>query len=161
MEELIEKIEEKFGKHIISITEKEMPVLVVQKESFYNLIQYLKNRENFLILLDITAVDYLKWLKKKEKRFEVVYHLYSIEYNTRLRIKYTLDEKEKALSLTSLYKNANWLEREVYDMYGIKFKDHPDMRRILMYDEFEGHPLRKDYDLKKRQQRFKTREEDD
>ncbi len=159
MEELKGKIEKLFKDKIISFEEKEMPVIVVKKEIIEELLKYLKEEEKFLMLLDITAVDYLKWHEKKEKRFEVVYHLFSLEYNRRIRIKVPLGEDEGILSMTSLFKNANWLEREVYDMFGIHFIAHPDLRRILMYDEFEGYPLRKDYPLKKRQPRLEGLED--
>ena len=108
----------------------------------------------------LTAVDYLKWPEQKGKRFEIVYHFFSLEYNLRIRVKFSIDDKEKSPSLTEFYKNANWLEREVYDMYGIKFEGHPDLRRILMYDEFKGYPLRKDYPLKKRQPRLEDLKDD-
>ena len=159
MEELKEKIEKLFKDKIISFEVKEMPVIVVKKEIIEELIKYLKEEEKFSMLLDITAVDYLKWHEKKEKRFEIVYHLFSLEYNRRIRIKVPIGEDEGILSMTSLFKNANWLEREVYDMFGIHFIAHPDLRRILMYDEFEGYPLRKDYPLKKRQPRLEGLED--
>ncbi len=106
------------------------------------------------MLLDLTCVDY----KGQEPRFEMVYHLFSIPNVERLRIKVRLSEEDLQIdSLTSLWKNANWLEREVYDMFGVSFKGHPDLRRIFMYDEFEGHPLRKDFPLRKRQPRIPLR----
>ena len=100
------------------------------------------------MLLDLTCVDFMG----DEMRFEMVYHLFSITNNNRLRIKIRLPEKDPAIdSLTPLWKNANWLEREVYDMFGIHFTGHPYLKRLFMYDGFEGHPLRKDYPLRKRQ----------
>jgi NADH-quinone oxidoreductase subunit C len=85
-------------------------------------------------------------------RFAVVYHFYSLPQKHRLRVEVILDEEDANVdSLTSLWRGANWLEREVWDMFGIRFNGHPDLRRILMYEEFEGHPLRKDYPVKKRQ----------
>jgi NADH-quinone oxidoreductase subunit C len=97
----------------------------------------------FDFLTDITAVDFLG---KKEPRFEVVYHLYSFRSNRRLRVKAAVPEAEPVVeSLTPLWKAANWLEREVWDMFGIRFEGHPDLRRILLYEEFQGYPLRKDY----------------
>jgi NADH-quinone oxidoreductase subunit C len=100
------------------------------------------------MLLDLTCVDY----PERAERFEMVYHLFSFTQNRRLRIKARLPEKQPAIdSLTSLWSNANWLEREVYDMFGVHFHGHPDLRRIFMYDSFEGFPLRKDYPLRKRQ----------
>jgi NADH-quinone oxidoreductase subunit C len=86
------------------------------------------------------------------KRFAVVYHFFSLALKHRLRVEVTVDEDDAEVdSLTSLWGGANWLEREVWDMFGIRFKGHPDLKRILMYDGFEGHPLRKDYPVKKRQ----------
>ncbi len=159
MEEIIEKIKELFDDMLISYEEKEMPVLIIKKDGVLNFVKFLKDND-FKILLDITAVDYLKWPEKKEDRFEIVYHFFSLDYNQRIRVKFPLKEGESSPSLTPFYKNANWLEREVYDMYGIKFKGHPDLRRILMYDEFKGYPLRKDYPLKKRQPRLEGLKDD-
>lgn len=99
-------------------------------------------------LMDLTAVDY--W--KRRPRFEMVYHFLSLKNNSRIRVKVPVPEPDpKVDSLTSLWSAANWYEREVYDMFGIQFMGHPDLRRILMYPEFEGHPLRKDYPIEKRQ----------
>jgi NADH-quinone oxidoreductase subunit C len=106
----------------------------------------------FEMLTDLTAVDHLGTREGDEGRFEVVYHLYSVEKNHRLRIKLRVGEPEPGVaSLVSLWPSANWMEREVWDLYGIRFHDHPDLRRILLYDEFEGHPLRKDYPKERRQ----------
>ena len=102
----------------------------------------------FEILTDVTAVDYLG----EEPRFEMVYHFYSVARNHRLRIKARVPEEPAEIdSLVDVYASANWMEREVWDLYGIRFKGHPDLRRILLYEEFEGHPLRKDYPKEKRQ----------
>jgi NADH/F420H2 dehydrogenase subunit C len=98
--------------------------------------------------VDVTAVDYLG----QESRFEVVYHLYSTQHNHRLRLKARVpDDNPTIASVTPVWAGANWLERETYDMYGIRFAGHPDLRRIYLYDEFQGHPLRKDYPKEKRQ----------
>jgi NADH-quinone oxidoreductase subunit C len=114
-------------------------------------LKLLKEEYGFDMLADLSAVDYLG----QEPRFELVYHLNSIQKNIRLRIKSPITEGEEADSVVSLWPIANWLEREVWDMFGIKFKNHPDLRRLLMYEEFEGHPLRKDYPINKRQPRVK------
>ena len=127
--------------------------LLIRKENIIKILKFLKETPEleYSLLLDITCVDYIG----QEPRFELIYHVYSFRLNHRLRIKTKISEKNPFIeSSTSLWKNANWLEREVFDMFGIKFKNHPDLRRILMYDEFEGHPLRKDYPLKKRQPRL-------
>lgn len=102
----------------------------------------------FEMLSDVTAVDYLG----EETRFEMVYHLYSVARNHRLRVTARVPEEDPVVpSVVGLYPSANWMEREVFDLYGIRFEGHPDLRRILLYDEFEGHPLRKDYPKEKRQ----------
>jgi NADH-quinone oxidoreductase subunit C len=102
----------------------------------------------FELLVDVTAVDY----RGRAPRFEVVYHLCSLARNHRLRVKVPVGEDDPTVpSLVALWKGANWLEREVWDMFGIRFAGHPDLRRILMYPEFEGHPLRKDYPVDRRQ----------
>jgi NADH-quinone oxidoreductase subunit C len=102
----------------------------------------------FDFLMDLTAVDH--W--KRKPRFELVYHLYSRSKNVRLRLKAPLGgSSPEAPSVTPLWPAANWYEREVFDMFGIRFRGHPDLRRILMYEEFQGHPLRKDYPIDKRQ----------
>jgi NADH-quinone oxidoreductase subunit C len=106
----------------------------------------------FDMLTDLTAVDYLGYPGRSGPRFEVVYHLYSLARNHRLRVKVGVEEATcEVPSLVSLWPSANWMEREVWDMYGIRFAGHPDLRRILLYDEFEGHPLRKDYPKERRQ----------
>ena len=102
----------------------------------------------FNMLTDVTVVDYLGQMP----RFEVVYHLYSLSHNQRLRVKIRVPEDEPWVhSLVGLWKAANWLEREAWDMFGIRFVGHPDPRRILIYEQFVGHPLRKDYPVNKRQ----------
>ena len=102
----------------------------------------------FEMLTDLTAVDYLG----EEPRFEVVYHFYSVARNHRVRVKARVSEAVPELaSLVDLYASADWMEREVFDMYGIRFTGHPRLERILLYDGFEGYPLRKDYPKEKRQ----------
>lgn len=103
---------------------------------------------DFDMLVDLTAVDYLG----EKPRFEVVYHLLSLAHNHRVRIKARVDEASPEIdTAVPLWAAANWMEREVWDMYGIRFRGHPDPRRILLYEEFEGHPLRKDYPKERRQ----------
>ena len=97
----------------------------------------------FKQLIDITAVDYIE----KEKRFKIVYLLLSHEFNHRIQVDFSINENDLVSTLVSIFPAANWMEREVFDMYGIKFKDHPDLRRILTDYGFEGHPLRKDFPL--------------
>lgn len=106
---------------------------------------------DFNFLVDITAVDYLD---TRETRFEIVYHLLSLPSKKRLRVKIPVHESSpKIESIVPVYASANFIEREVFDMYGIIFEGHPDLRRILMYDEFKGHPLRKDFPVQGKQPR--------
>lgn len=107
----------------------------------------------FDMLIDLTAVDYLKFPGREDgPRFDVVYHLYSIAHNHRLRLKLAVEQDDAvAPTASNVWPIANWLEREVWDMYGIRFDGHPDLRRLLMYEEFVGHPLRKDYPINRRQ----------
>jgi NADH-quinone oxidoreductase subunit C len=108
----------------------------------------------FTMLLDLTVVDY----PDRAERFEIVYHLLSIPRNRRIRIKLSVAESDPVVaSLTGLWKNADWLECEAYDMFGVRFVGHPYLRRLFMYDGFEGHPLRKDYGLRHRQPRIPLR----
>ena len=125
--------------------------VVIRREGLLAIVHSLKEAPEleFDFLADITAVDYLG---KKEPRFEVVYHLLSLRSHRRLRVKVPVPEEEPEVdSLTPLWKGANWLEREVWDMFGIRFRGHPDLRRILLYEEFRGYPLRKDYPVNQRQ----------
>jgi NADH/F420H2 dehydrogenase subunit C len=119
--------------------------LSVSSDSILPLFSYLKNHTNLQmkILIDITAVDF----PTREKRFEVVYHLLSVQYNTRLRVKTSVDEMTSLPSIENIYKTAGWFEREIWDMFGIFFSNHSDLRRILTDYGFEGHPLRKDFPL--------------
>jgi NADH-quinone oxidoreductase subunit C len=114
-------------------------------EDIISTILFLKTNQKckFRQLIDITAVDY----PQKEKRFKIVYLLLSHENNLRIIISAHIDEKETVPSIIKIFPSANWMEREVFDMYGISFKDHPDLRRILTDYGFEGHPLRKDFPL--------------
>ena len=107
----------------------------------------------FDVLMDLTAVDYLTYPGREDgPRFEVVYHLYSIVHNHRLRVKVRVDEDDAVVpSAVPLWPIANWFEREVWDMFGVRFSGHPNLRRLLMYEEFVGHPLRKDYPIDRRQ----------
>ena len=107
----------------------------------------------FDVLMDLTAVDYSKFPGREDgPRFEVVYHLYSLVHNHRLRVKVQVDEDDATVpSAVPLWPIADWFEREVWDMFGIRFAGHPDLRRLLMYEEFVGHPLRKDYPINRRQ----------
>ena len=117
----------------------------VDVKDIISTILFLKTNEKckFKQLIDITAVDY----PQREKRFKIVYLLLSHQTNLRIIINTNVDDKEAAPSITKIFPSANWMEREVFDMYGISFKDHPDLRRILTDYGFEGYPLRKDFPL--------------
>ena len=117
--------------------------LLLSRENLLPAANHLKSECGFNMLTDLTAVDY----PKKEKRFEVIYQLYSFSRNERLRLKVALGEDEAIESVTSVWAGADWLEREAFDMFGIRFEHHPNLRRILLPEEWQGHPLRKDYSI--------------
>ncbi len=131
-------------------------VVHVAKENLVSLLKVLRDSQlQFTMLLDITAVD---WMDQREARFELVYQLLSIPTTKRITVKVALQENSPEIeSVVPLFRSANFLEREVWDMFGIKFKGHPDLRRILMYEEFKGHPLRKDYPVQGKQPRVPLR----
>ena len=124
---------------------RKLPSITVAKEFLLPACRFLKSEEGgaYTLLTDETAVDY----PKREKRFDIVYHLYSFRRNDRLRLKVLIGEGEPLPSVTGVWPTANWLEREVYDMFGVVYEGHPDLKRILLPDEWIGHPLRKDYDI--------------
>jgi NADH-quinone oxidoreductase subunit C len=117
----------------------------IENEDLLDVTLFIKTNENtkFRQLIDITVIDY----PENAQRFKVVYLFLSHQFNQRIVLSYLISENEVIPSLTPIYPAANWMEREVFDMYGVKFKDHPDMRRILTDYGFEGHPLRKDFPL--------------
>ena len=117
----------------------------IGSEDLIDVTLFIKSNENtkFRQLIDITAVDY----PENTQRFKMIYLFLSHEFNQRIILNYMISENEVIPSLTAIYPAANWMEREVFDMYGVKFKDHPDLRRILTDYGFEGHPLRKDFPL--------------
>jgi len=124
----------------------------VRPERVVEVLRFLRDDSEcrFDMLADLTAVDRLE--QGAAPRFEVVYHLYSFPNNKRVRVKAGVEEAGAEIaSVTPLWPAADWLEREVWDMYGIRFAGHPDLRRLLLYEEFQGHPLRKDYAKEKRQ----------
>jgi len=124
---------------------RNLPSITVAKESLLSIGEFLRSDEGgeYTFLTDETAVDY----PKREKRFEIVYHLYSFARNDRLRLKVLVGEGEKVPSVVGIWPTANWLEREVYDLFGVQYEGHPDLKRILLPDGWTGHPLRKDYDI--------------
>ena len=154
----ISYIQERLGSKVLEVLESQGDdVLILDRGSLRESFRILKedNQIHCDFLSDITAVDY--W-RKKEPRFEVVYQILSRERRKRLRVRVPVPENDPAVeSLTPLWHGANFLEREVWDLFGIRFIDHPDLRRILLYDEFEGFPLRKDYPVNQVQPRVPER----
>ncbi len=142
---IIQKVKEKFDNSIEEIKEFRGDLsITIKKEKIVELAKLLKEDNNlhFETCIDITAID---WATRKN-RFTVVYHAYSYKNNFTLRIKANIDDNPPEIeSVTSVWKSANWYERETYDMYGIIFINHPDLRRIYMPEGFEYHPLRKDF----------------
>jgi NADH-quinone oxidoreductase subunit C len=153
LEDLKQRFQDKIKESSVQFGDE---VFVIDKDSLLDIAKFLKAEPySFTMLLDLTCVDRLG----QQPRFEMAYHFYSLSNKHRLRIKAQLSEKDLSIdSLTPIWKNANWLEREVFDMFGVFFKGHPDLRRIFMYDGFEGYPLRKDYPLRRRQPRIPLRE---
>jgi len=145
------RIEEKFPQAVLdSHAQHGDETLILRKEAILDVARLLKEDPElqFNFLMDITAVDYLG----RHPRFEIVYHFLSLPFSRRLRIKLQSDDLYPTVkSLTPLWKTANWLERECFDLYGIRFEGHPNLTRIMLYEGFEGHPLRKDYPKTKRQ----------
>jgi len=155
---VLEKLVRKFGVDIVS-THSDFgdDTAMVRRERIVEILTFLRDDPYLLFdfAMDLTGVDYLG----EEPRFEVVYHLYSLARNHRVRIKVRLHEGDPVIdSAVSVWPGINWYEREAYDMYGIVFRGHPNLKRILMYEEFVGHPLRKDYPKAKRQPTIGPRE---
>ena len=142
--ELVNRLRARFGRGIGEATlDRKQAILIVAKEGLIDVGEYLEREEKFDFLTDLTAVDWYK----REKRFEVVYNLYSFAKNERLRLKAQIGDGESIRSVVPIWGTANWLERECYDMFGIVFDGHPDLKRILLPDGWQGFPLRKDYDI--------------
>jgi NADH-quinone oxidoreductase subunit C len=139
-------IAQEIGTDILSWTVASNELMMtVERPSIIRVLTYLRDSESlqFSQLMDVCGVDYLG----REPRFDVVYHLLSLVRNQRIRMKVQVEEGVPVPTVTSVYSSANWWEREVFDLYGIPFEDHPDLRRILTDYGFEGHPLRKDFPL--------------
>ena len=150
----LEIIKDEFADHVVEThSQHGDETIVVKPEVWRRVMQFAYEHPqlDFKMLTDLTVVDYLGRRPRRE-RFEVVVHLYSITKRHRIRIKARLPEGEPRIdSLTPIWAGADWFEREAWDLYGVRFNDHPNLRRILLYEEFEGHPLRKDYPVRKRQ----------
>jgi NADH-quinone oxidoreductase subunit C len=154
MAELREQVKRKFGDAVLS-THADFgdQTVLLRKESALEVMRWLRDDPSMLFnfMMDLTAVDYLG-KKPGDQRFEVVYHLYSLKHNHRIRVKAPVEEDDPTIdSVVSIWKGADWFEREAWDLYGIIFKGHPNLKRILLYEEFVGHPLRKEYPIRKRQ----------
>ncbi len=148
---ILDTLKQKFPDAILSAAQDHgHDVVVVDRKKIFEVLQFLKNNSEcpFEMLLDLCGVDYLG----KDPRFEVVYHLYSLSKIKRLRLKVALPESDLTIpSAVTLWEAVNWFEREAFDMFGIHFEGHPNLKRLLMWEEFEGYPLRKDYPIDKRQ----------
>jgi NADH-quinone oxidoreductase subunit C len=146
-DQVVIKLKEKFSKYNFEVAEFRNELTVkLDKKNIVKICQFLKDDEDlqFKLCEDVTAID---WARRKD-RFTVVYHIFSLRHNFRLRLKADVDESDCSIdTVSSVWKSANWAEREAYDMYGIIFKGHPDLRRMYMPEEFEFHPLRKDFPL--------------
>ncbi|MGB8656711.1 MAG: NADH-quinone oxidoreductase subunit C [Candidatus Zixiibacteriota bacterium] len=144
--EILTKLKERFPDSVLDIAEfRNDLTIVVKKEDILPICTFLRDdpQLSFSFLSDLCGVDYLgrRW------RFEVVYHLYSLDKNHRVRLKVRVEEGEQVPSISSVWNNADWFEREVFDMFGVRFDSHPDLRRIIMPEDWVGHPLRKDFPL--------------
>ena len=142
--ELSRRYRERFGGAILdAIEDRKQSILIVGAAQWLEIARYSRDTEQFDLLEDFTAVDW----PRREKRFDLVAQLYSFPLNMRLRLKAALGGQEETDSLSSVWPTANWLEREIFDLFGIVFRGHPALKRILLPDEWQGHPLRKDYDI--------------
>ena len=157
----LQRVQEQFSQEVIETHAfRGDETVIIRPGALLAVAKFLKETAelDFNFLMDVTAIDYLFYAGgsasggPKECRFEVVYHLFSLKHNHRLRLKVPVDEKNLEVdTLCDLWPSANWYEREVWDMFGIRFRGHPNLKRILMYEEFQGHALRKDYPFDKRQ----------
>jgi NADH-quinone oxidoreductase subunit C len=142
--ELPTRLSQRFGNEISEFSSYlRQNFLVASPDAAIPVLSYLRMEEGFDYLVELTAVDY----PNRADRFDLVYILYSFASNQRIRVKTRIADGYKPLTATGVYATANWLEREVFDMFGIEFAQHPDMRRILMPDDWRGYPLRKDYHI--------------
>ncbi len=148
-EMVVEKLKKKFSASVLdSYSFRDENTVIIKKEDLVAICRYLKSDPDlsFDFLSDLCGVDYMG----REPRFEVVYHLFSIGKHHRIRLKAMVGEGEKIPSVVGVWSTADWHEREAFDMYGVIFEGHPNLTRILMPENWDGHPLRKDYPLKGR-----------
>jgi NADH-quinone oxidoreductase subunit C len=140
---LVAKLKQQYGSGIEPLTYLGQNYIVADRSVLAELLQVLRDEEQFDYCVDVTAVHY----PKREKAFDVLWILYSFARNERIRVKTMAADGESLPTSVGLWPTANWLEREVFDMFGIKFDGHPDLKRILLPDGWKGHPLRKDYGI--------------
>jgi NADH-quinone oxidoreductase subunit C len=149
--DLAQELKERFGDAILETSSYAgQNFLIAKPDAVISIVEWLKFEADFDYLVDLTAVD---WPKRAE-RFDLVYILYSFARNERIRIKARIPDGFRPASVVRVHRTANWLEREVFDMFGIEFEGHPDLRRILMPDDWQGHPLRKDHPILQQDQRW-------
>ena len=144
---VLQRLREQFAEALLEVKLwRNETTVVLDPRALIKICRFLRDDPDlaFDFLSDVTGVDRLK-LPQSSPRFEIVYHLYSLPHKRRLRLKVRVDEGETVPTVTGVWETANWHEREVYDLFGVSFDGHPDLRRILMPDDWEGHPLRKDY----------------
>ena len=140
----VRKLKEKFANSILEVaTFRNEVTVTVSKGEIFEICKFLHSDPDlqYRLLTDLCGLDFFP----QTPRFGVVYHIYSLKSNQRLRVKTSVGETESIPSVESIWKVANWYEREVYDLFGITFDNHPDLRRIMLWDGYEGHPLRKDF----------------
>lgn len=142
--ELTRRYRERFGSGILdALEDRKQSILIVDAAQILEIARYSRDEEKFDLLEDYAAVDW----PRREKRFDLVAQLYSFTHSTRLRLKIPLGVEEAPPTLVPIWPVANWLEREIFDLFGIVFRGHPNLQRILLPDGWQGHPLRKDYDI--------------
>ncbi|MBI4254206.1 MAG: NADH-quinone oxidoreductase subunit C [Candidatus Rokubacteria bacterium] len=153
---VLERVRARFGAGVVDTHDHRGDhTAIVARDALLSVLAWCRDEPElaFDMLTDLTAVDYLRYPGREDgPRFDVVYHLYSIPHSHRLRIKVRVEEDDAVVpTAVGVWPIANWFEREVWDMFGVRFEGHPDLRRLLMYEEFVGHPLRKDYPIERRQ----------
>ena len=147
---LVEKYKGRYGSGLEALSYLRQNYFIVDRSLIPDILQLLRGEDQFDYCVDITAVHY----PKREKQFDVLWILYSFPRNERVRVKTQIADGESLPSAVPIWATANWLEREVYDMFGIKFDGHPDLKRILLPDGWKGHPLRKDYGILQQDQEW-------
>jgi len=140
---MVAKFKRQYGSGVTGLTHLGQNYLEVDRSLIPDILQLLRGDEQFDYCVDVTAVHY----PKRDKQFDVIWILYSFARNERVRVKTQIADGQSIASVVSIWTTANWLEREVFDMFGIKFDGHPDLKRILLPDGWKGHPLRKDYGI--------------